>query len=175
MKIFGSHWHKDDGFKYLMFLVFSPMRRFFKSVGRVFVWLPIIWKDRDWDYDYLYEVLKKKLQLMSKYEKKYACAEKSEDVAKQMDEVISLIEKQQDGYHDEAFKEFYDIYPDFESDVIFNDDPSHKEWSTIEFKYDSEEQEKLYSKCLHKLPKLGEDGKNRLFDLIKENINGWWD
>lgn len=175
MKIFGNCWHKGDGVRHLVYLIFSPMRRFFESVRRVFVWFPIVWKDRDWDYDYLYEVLKKKLQLMSQYEKKYACADKSEEVAKQMDEVILLIEKQQNGYHDEAFKEFYDTYPDFESDIIFNDDPNHKGWSTIEFKYDNEEQEKLYSKCLHKLPKLEEDGKNKLFDLIKENIDSWWD
>jgi hypothetical protein len=124
MRIFGRSWCKEDGFKHLLHVITSPIRIFMESVKKILEWFPVIWKDRDWDYDYFYLVLKHKLKMMSKYEKKYAMAEKSDEIAGKMDEAIDLIEK------------------------------------LLNYDYEKEDERA---------------DKDRLFDLIKENIYDWWD
>ena len=42
------------------------IRKFFKSVSNLIKWFPIIWKDRDWDHHFIFEILKHKLIFMSK-------------------------------------------------------------------------------------------------------------
>lgn len=37
------------------------------GIANVFAWLPTIYKDRHWDSSYIYEVLKKKIELQRKY------------------------------------------------------------------------------------------------------------
>jgi hypothetical protein len=176
MKIFGDIWHpKETGVKGLLYCLTSPIRIFCASVERLFIWFPVIWKDRDWDYSYLYDVLKKKLELMSKFEKKYAWAEKAQEVAKQMDEAIVLINKLEDDYFEESLKPFHKIYPDFELEMELLDDESNPKFKTINFKYDSDEQRELYHKCIMNEPKLRERDRKKLFKLISNNIDSWWD
>ena len=38
-----------------------PVRRFFRKIKNVFRWLPTIWKDEDYDYGFINEILIKKL------------------------------------------------------------------------------------------------------------------
>lgn len=37
------------------------IKNFIRNVKKLIHWIPIIWKDRDWDYYFIYEVLKQKL------------------------------------------------------------------------------------------------------------------
>jgi hypothetical protein len=39
-----------------------PVRRFFRKIKNVFRWLPTIWKDEDYDYNFINEILIKKLE-----------------------------------------------------------------------------------------------------------------
>lgn len=47
--------------------VISALKRLFESLSRVFKWLPIIWKDRGFDYGYLLEIVIFKLQNMENF------------------------------------------------------------------------------------------------------------
>lgn len=40
------------------------MRAFFKGLRNLFIWLPVIWCDRDWDYVYLLTLMRFKVGLM---------------------------------------------------------------------------------------------------------------
>lgn len=176
MRIFGNSWYSDENnMKDFFYYLTKPIRIFFNSIGRLFIWFPVIWNDRDWDFGYFYDILKKKLELMSKYEKKYAIAEKADETAKQIDEAICLINKLEDDYFEEALEPFYEVYPDFNLEIEFLDDEINSNFKTINFKYDSDEQRKLYHKCIMNLPKLRNTGKKKLFNLIRDNIDGWWD
>ena len=155
--------------------MFRPFRIFKESIVNVIRWFPTIWKDRDWDYDYLLEILKKKIEFMSEYTKKYGHSDGLEEDAKQMDEAVSLINKVQEGYFEEAFKPFNDLYPDFEPEMHFEDDKKHEGFKILQVEYESKEQENLYHKCLSDVRKLYEEGKRNLFDLLNDNIDGWWD
>ena len=39
-----------------------PVKRFFRKIKNVFRWLPTIWKDEDYDKDFIVEILIKKLE-----------------------------------------------------------------------------------------------------------------
>ena len=43
------------------------IRKFFKSVKNLIRWAPIIWNDQDWDYSYIYNILKHKLIFMAEH------------------------------------------------------------------------------------------------------------
>jgi hypothetical protein len=50
----------------------------------------IIWKDRDWDSEFLYKLIQFKLDSMARYHKNHGHTESSEDNAKQMFECANL-------------------------------------------------------------------------------------
>lgn len=43
------------------------VKRFISNIKNVIRWLPVIWKDRDWDDYYIFEVLKFKLKNQAEY------------------------------------------------------------------------------------------------------------
>ena len=49
----------------------SKIKRFFYNVTdgvkNLIKWAPVIWKDRDWDQAFLYEIMRHKLKLMEDY------------------------------------------------------------------------------------------------------------
>ena len=42
-----------------------------KKIRNLIRWIPIIWKDRDWDFYFTYEILKKKLEFQAEFTRKY--------------------------------------------------------------------------------------------------------
>jgi len=53
------------------------------GIQNLIVWFPIIWKDRDWDNYFLYAVMHKKLQKMSRFHAKYGITMGAPKYAKQ--------------------------------------------------------------------------------------------
>ena len=45
---------------------FYGLRKFGRFIKRIFIWIPILWKQEDWDYAYIYPLLKQKLQELKK-------------------------------------------------------------------------------------------------------------
>ena len=43
------------------------IKRFFRRFYNLCRWLPVIWKDQDWDHHYIWEVLKFKLKNQAEY------------------------------------------------------------------------------------------------------------
>lgn len=39
------------------------IRNFFKSIANLFLWAPVIWRDRNYDFTYIYVILRRKLEL----------------------------------------------------------------------------------------------------------------
>jgi hypothetical protein len=54
-----SLWWKFDGVYY--------HRDFMNGVRNLIKWFPVIWKDRDWDYHFIYEIIKVKLKNQADY------------------------------------------------------------------------------------------------------------
>ena len=45
--------------------IYFSIKRMIRKIKNVLRWLPIIWRDENWDYYHIYEILKWKLKFMS--------------------------------------------------------------------------------------------------------------
>lgn len=75
----------------------SKFRSVKTGIKNLIKWFPIIWKDRDWDYYFIYAILHKKLNNMEKfYSSDKAWASDSKDVAEQIKEAKVLCKRLMD-------------------------------------------------------------------------------
>lgn len=169
-----------------------------QGIKNLWYWLPVIWKDRNYDEHYIYEVLKHKLKAQAKYIGDKNRYTKAQQDARRMIICTKLIQLCQD--------ETYDIeYMNYVKDRSWftpcEDDPDHFTWNNEIIAEDLNDFFKKYP-LIYKRVMNGEgpftlDGKNEkeikrriamnichinqqrahklLFKIIEQNINSWWD
>jgi hypothetical protein len=84
------------------------VRGFFTSVGNLIKWFPVIWKDRDWDDHYIFEVFKFKLEKQAKYIKEKGFHTNSDLDAKRMMLCVKLMEKVQEEFYVMEYMDYED-------------------------------------------------------------------
>ena len=78
------------------------IRRVIRRTKNLFRWLPVIWRDEQWDYHFIFEILKYKLTIMSEYIRKNGHHTSAEYDADRMMLAVRLIDKvQNEEYIDE--------------------------------------------------------------------------
>jgi len=173
--------------------------KYFKQgVKNIWYWFPIIWKDRNWDDHYIFEILKHKLKAQAKYIGKRDFHTRAQLDAKRMRLCIELINKVQEEYYSSE-------YMDYHRDRVWFTDCEDRPGSSL---YNTEEIWEKYDDYFAKYPLIykrvmkgegvftlnGRDEKDMkhiiamnighinqqraqdlLFKILNENINGWWD
>ena len=86
----------------------NPVRNFSTSVGNLIKWFPVIWKDRDWDDHYIFEVFKFKLEKQAKYIKEKGFHTNSDLDAKRMMLCVKLMEKVQEEFYTMEYMDYED-------------------------------------------------------------------
>jgi hypothetical protein len=82
------------------------MKNFIQKIKNLIRWFPVIYKDRDWDHWFIYQILKTKLKYQSEHLRKHGYHDSSESDADRIDLCIRLIEKvQNEEYLDVALRE----------------------------------------------------------------------
>lgn len=125
----------------------------------------IIWNDRSWDHSYFLELMKFKIELMSKQFSKVKFYEGYEKDVESMNSAISILSRLiAEDYECQEQKEDYHKY--FPKDSIFNDENVTEEERKI--RYD-------------KLVEWGEYAEQQkqndyteLFRILKEELDKWW-
>jgi hypothetical protein len=179
------------------------LKEFKVSVKNLIRWFPIIWKDRDWDDHYIWELMKNKLRWQAKYIGDRDWHTRAELDARRMRLCANLIDKVQDEFYSSEYMDYH------ESDFNWLDIPDRPNDKQLEMHTTSERFDEffekyplVYKKVLadKKLqifsiePREGEtetDAKQRiamnmgyynhnrarklLFKIMEENIEGWWD
>ena len=84
------------------------VKGFFTSVGNLIKWFPVIWKDRDWDDHYIFEVFKFKLEKQAKYIKEKGFHTNSDLDAKRMMLCVKLMEKVQEDFYTMEYMDYED-------------------------------------------------------------------
>ena len=84
------------------------VKGFFTSVGNLIKWFPVIWKDRDWDDHYIFEVFKFKLEKQAKYIKEKGFHTNSDLDAKRMMLCVKLMEKIQEDFYTMEYMDYED-------------------------------------------------------------------
>jgi len=183
-------WWKYDG-RYLH-------KDFVNGMKNLWKWFPTIWKDRDWDHDFIYNILAKKLEFQAKYIGYQALHTNANRDAERMRLVVKLIKLEQD--------EFYNMeYMDYAEDRVWftpcEGIPGYSTWNAkiIWEKYDEyftkyplcykraiqhiKKHQKSFTKT-HADKKLvamvmGDlrqaKCKDLIFKIMSQDINKWWD
>lgn len=148
--------------------VMSKISRFYFStltgIGNIIDWFPVIWRDRDFDEGYLYDLLYKKLDRMENFyrsDKPYvADALKTADEIK---EVKDLLFNVMNNTYETAVLDKFDTSSFFKI-----------EGNTFVSNVDNPEYQK-YSNALDEAEKQYQEAKKKLFALMAEKIDDWWD
>ena len=85
-------------------------QRMIRGLKNLWRWRKVIWNDRDYDYYYIYEVLKQKLIFQRDHLRKYGFHSNSEADANDIEQVIQLIQALQD-------EKFYDTDAPLEEQI----------------------------------------------------------
>ena len=72
---------------------FIFLKNIFYSIKNLIKWFKIIWTDRDWDHNYLYFILKFKLERMRDYNKIHGSSVNSNITAQRIDKCVKILDK----------------------------------------------------------------------------------
>jgi hypothetical protein len=168
------------------------------GLSKIWYWLPVIWKDRDWDSYYIYEVLKHKLKAQSRYIGTRDIHTRAQQDARNMSICVNLIDKLQDDFYRMEYTDYV------KHDHWFEPVPNEPEYSTWESEIVWEKYDEFFKKypLIHKRVLNGEgpfslnsgDEKTNLeriamnishinqqrahkllFKILEEEIEKWWD
>jgi hypothetical protein len=175
-----------------------PVRNFRTGISNLIKWLPIIWKDRNWDSHYIYEIIKKKLEFQAKYISDNDRHTRAQQDARRMMICSSLIHKLQE----ETYPiEYMDYYKDrvwftpcedrpgssmYNSEILSeNFEDYFKKYPLIYkrvvngegvFKFDNVIDMESKHRIAMNIGHINhERAKRLLFKIMEENIEGWWD
>jgi hypothetical protein len=173
--------------------------KYFKQgIKNIWYWFPVIWKDRDWDGHYIFEILQHKLTAQANYIGRRDFHTRAQQDARRMRLCVKLIKKVQE-------EDYTMEYMDYHKDRVWFTDVEDRPGNSL---YNSEEVWEKYDDYFAKYPLVykkvlkGEgvftlDGRNEadmkrviamniahlnhdrarklLFKIMEENIEGWWD
>ncbi len=184
-----SLWWKFDG-RYMH-------KEFAHGIKNLWRWFPTVWKDRDWDHSYVYEIIRVKLEHQAKSignRDRHTTAKRDSD---RMRLVAKLIKLQQDDFYHMEYMDYHETKYDF----VPTDET--KQWYTMEdtliserfdeyfAKYPKQYQQILAQEMMSDTPMLNPDEKkyiamaiahtnmqrcrNLIFKIMESEIEKWWD
>jgi hypothetical protein len=161
------------------------IKRLFNKIIKIFQYIPLLWKDEDWDYSYLLELIKFKLKRIKKQLRKenLIIEEELSEIERKIQRTLDAIEKYQ-GVHDyfpmeHPFSKYKVTKKRVESSVhpkygqlysyvdIFED--------TGEEVPENHEYHKYCTRYYSRLIKYEEASWNRIWNTIRDNGQKWWD
>jgi hypothetical protein len=176
-------------------------REFMAGVKNLCKWLPIVWKDRDWDHFYIFQVLKFKIEKQAKYlsdKDRHTSAKRDAEI---MMTVVRLIDKVQDETYNMEYMDYHKTKHFFEELDEKRNDEKLYEWKSNElserfdeyFKKYPRQYKKAVSGELKRFRRDENESENKriyameiahenqercqrlLFKLLDRNILKWWD
>jgi len=163
-------------------------RDFANGVKNLIRWFPTIWKDRDWDDHFIWNIMVQKLKFQAKYigDRDFHTSAKRD--AEIMMTCVELMERIKSEYYGMEFMDYQDSTFEF----VDSDIPGNKELKITE---NSEQYDEFfkkyplaYKRMVKKFPnkdkkyialELSIDNHKRakriLFKMMENNIEKWWD
>jgi len=162
-------------------------RDFTTGVKNLWNWFPTIWKDRDWDQSFIYEVLIHKLEKQAKY-----IGERDWHTGAQRDAELMLLcarlarIQQEDLYmmeYMEYLDQDFEFIPTDETGEFFTMESTTTRDDLADYFIKYKRQYELIDKTdkdnHHIAIEIARNNQERsrklLFKIMEENISGWWD
>lgn len=161
---------------------------FARGIKNLIRWFPIIWKDRDWDTHFIWQLMIQKLKFQSKYIGDRDFHTRAKRDAQIMMTCVRLMEKVKEEHYGSEFMDYHDS----DYNWIDCDHPGYKKLDIVEKweDYDTyfRKYPLVYKKVVKQYPdedkkgiaiRMSRENHNRarriLFALMERNIEGWWD
>ena len=186
LRFISLWWERDGRYMHLEFK---------QGIKNIIYWLPIIWKDRNWDSHYIFEIMMHKLKAQSKYIGERDIHTRSKRDSEVMMTCVRLMKKVQDEWYSMEYMDYHKTKHWFEP---CEDKLGYSTWKSRELEENFDEYFTKYpliykrvidGEGIFKLD--GTDDKNRiamniahinhdrarklLFKIMEQNIEGWWD
>lgn len=84
--------HFEIGYQISKFVT-TPIRQFFDGIANIFKFLPIVWRDRDWDHSFLLTIIEFKLRNMAHYHKNYGMTTVRNKIAKKLTKMADITDR----------------------------------------------------------------------------------
>jgi hypothetical protein len=171
---------------------------FSRGIKNLWRWFPVIWKDRDWDGYYIFEILKTKLKNQAEYIGSRDLHTRSKRDSEIMLLCVRLMGKVQEEFYSSEYMDYHESRYNW---LDSEDRPDCKQLEIEEISENYDEYlakhklavKKVISNPKYQIFKMKEDdgykqrlamnvshyNHNRarkiLFKLMERNIEGWWD
>jgi len=169
-KFEGRYYHKD----------------FIQGVKNLRKWFPTIWKDRDWDHHFIYEILRVKLENQAYYIGSNDHHTRAQRDAEIMLLCARLIQIQKEELYATEYLDYYK-----EDHKFVPTDESHQ-WYTMENTLIEDNLDEYFAKYPKQYKKYANENerwviafkiaqhnqdrsRKLLFKIMEEHIEGWWD
>lgn len=133
----------------------STIRGVFIGIKNIIIYAPIIYNTREWDYDYLLDLVKFKLKRMSKDMVDSKIIVNYQECVSEMNRTIKFID-------------------DFRNSVEVYEKNNQDKLKTIIDEKNDAKAEELTKDFFFNTYKFEEECWNNVWDNIKENGRGWW-
>jgi hypothetical protein len=186
-KIKKSYYKIKNRISKFLDLIMNPLRSIKDSyynikngIPNLIKWFPIIWKDRDWDFYFIFVLLHRKLKNMEKHIRSYSHHTNSEKDADQIKLCVDLLKRiLDDEYHENVFKDHDKKWGEGRMVWEDTDDCELSKLDIIRDNANTEEEKEQETKDFRRLSpnveKLKQQDINYLFDNMKKHIQCWWD
>ena len=169
-----------------------------QGIKNLWYWFPVIWKDRNWDDHYIFEVLKHKLKSQSKYIGDRDIHTRAQQDARRMRLCVSLIEKIQDETYAMECMDYgkervwFTPCDDGTESSLYNSEIVEDNYKDFYKKYpliykrvlkgegpfclDGRDDSKMNQIIAMNIAHINQERVHKLlFKILEENIRGWWD
>jgi hypothetical protein len=164
---------------------------FIKGIKNLYRWFPIIWKDRDWDSYFIFEILISKLKNTAKYNDSINYHTNAKRDSQRMMTCVRLIERVQEDYYSMEWVNYetakFEIV-DSSGDSLYKIKKiiSSENYNNYFAKYKLTHKKVLSGKIVkygnHTDERIAmtiadykhEQARRLLFAMIEKHIEGWW-
>jgi len=167
-------------FKHFNFLYF--FKRKYEQIKNLFKWIPVIWKQYDFDYGYALDAFKFQLSKIADFlESDKANTVEAKNSASRIRMIVRLMEKvYNEDYGCEYQSQIEELYGKTKTEFVPSlKNPNHYQMEEIfERKFSKKEIDEIKLKKKELFNKSQEKQKRAhilLWKLIEHNIQNWWD
>lgn len=168
-------------FKWKVDAVWTFIRNIPDNIRMICEWIPVLWSNWDWDYNFLLITLRYKLHRMSKHISEHDHLVNSQKYAKQMACCVDIIDRL---LNNEYTTEEEKLHEDKWGELIMDSYPAedYPGCHTLDIyrvkarESGEEEAERQETMQLHDLARARrEKDLDILFRIMRKNIERWWD
>jgi len=154
------------------------VKKFIGKIAKICAYIPVLWNDEDWDYSYLLDLIKFKLNRMKNtiYKNNFIARYEIRDICIGINQTIDHINNYQNDSK---------AYKDINGNLPFKVGFKHKQlengcynlitWNEDEDRQLNKQEEEIYDKYIKDCYDFEQKEWEAIFDTIKKEGQKWWD